>query len=405
MKAPAVQLDERRLTLHVRLDVVNSAATAWTSEAGYAVGSQIYDPETDALVVEGRREPLKKPLAPGESVEVDLDVELPTAPGRYRIFISPMQEDVGWLHEQGAPFLVVDTEVAAGRARLICAEMTRRSALRRRRFVRSVGRAFEYPLTLIWRNRSLIRSMVQRDIHGRYRGSFVGLFWTVLNPLLLMATYFFVFGIVLRARFQNDPSRSGFVLYFLAGMLPWLAFSEAAGRAPFVLLEYRNLVKKLVFPLEILPVNLGVAGLVTELFALGIFLIGLFGARGSVPATALWLPVLLVPQLLFTLGLCWILAALGAYVRDLGQVIGFLLTLWFFITPICYPAESMPAWALSALSANPIFMLVSGYRQIFLDARAPAFGPLWKFWAIAAALFIFGHAWFYKLKRGFADVI
>ena len=113
--------------------------------------------------------------------------------------------------------------------------------------------------------------MVRRDILGRYRGSFGGAFWTVLNPLLLMLTYFFVFGVVLRTRFGNDPSRAGFALYFLAGMLPWLAFSEAAGRAPTVMLEHRNFVKKLVFAVETLPVNLVVSGLVSEFFALVLF--------------------------------------------------------------------------------------------------------------------------------------
>src|SRR2546423_14356594 len=110
-----------------------------------------------------------------------------------------------------------------------------------------------------------MRSMVRRDILGRYRGSLGGVFWTILNPLLLMVTYFFVFGMVLKAKFGNDPSRSGFALYFLAGMLPWLAFSEAVGRAPFVLLEHRTFIKKLLFPVGTLPVNMVLAGLVSEL--------------------------------------------------------------------------------------------------------------------------------------------
>ena len=114
--------------------------------------------------------------------------------------------------------------------------------------------------------------MVRRDILGRYRGSFGGAFWTVINPLLLMLTYFFVFGVVLQSRFGRTASRTGFALYFLAGMLPWLAFSEAAGRAPSVMLEHRNFVKKLVFAVETLPVNLVVSGLVTELFAVAALL-------------------------------------------------------------------------------------------------------------------------------------
>ena len=126
--------------------------------------------------------------------------------------------------------------------------------------------------------------MARRDILARYRGSFGDVFWTVLNPLLLMATYFFVFGIVLR---RPDQSRSAFALYFLAGMLPWLAFSEPVGRASYVILEYRNFVKKLVFPLETLPVNLVIAGAVTQVFAMAIFLVGLLAARGSIPLTVL----------------------------------------------------------------------------------------------------------------------
>jgi lipopolysaccharide transport system permease protein len=180
-----------------------------------------------------------------------------------------------------------------------------------------------------------------------------------------MVTYFFVFGIVLRTRFAHDPSRSGFVLYFLAGMVPWLAFSEAAG-------------------------------LVTEVFALGIFAIGLLLARGGVPLSVLWLPVLVIPQLLFTL---------GVYVRDLGQVNGFLLTLWFFLIPICYPVESLPAGAMPVLSKNPLFVLVTAYRAIFLERHPPAFHSMWKLWLGSALLCLVGHAWFYKLKKNFADVI
>lgn len=385
--------------------IENFSAETWRPEDGYAAGCQVFDPETDTLVVEGARTPLPRALAPGEAIEVDVQVELPPEPGRYRVFASSMREGVCWHYAEGRPFLLIDAEVAGGRACVIRSARTTLSALRLRNAIRSVRRAFSYPPALLWRNRGLIRSMVRRDILGRYRGSFGGVFWTVLNPLLLMATYFFVFGIVLRARFQGDPSRAGFVLYFLCGMLPWLAFSEAAGRAPFVILEYRNFVKKLVFPLETLPVNLVAAGLITQAFALAVFIAGLLIARGGVPATVLWLPALLVPQLLFTAGICWFLAALGVYVRDLGQINGFLLTLWFFLTPICYPTESLPPEALSILSKNPMFVLVSGYRDIFLEASPPAFGPLWKFWLLSAVLFLAGHAWFYKLKKNFADVI
>lgn len=384
----------------VRLRVENASAEVWTPRDGYAVSYQVFDTESETLVIDGPRTPLPGELHPGEAIEIDVPVEFPPEPGRYRAFVSGMREHAFWFYERGMPFVVV--EFAGG---AMSSQVTTMRALRRRNLWRAAGRAFSYPVLSMWRNRSLIRSMVRRDIVGRYRGSFGGAFWTILNPLLLMATYFFVFGIVLRARLGNDPSRTGFVLYFLCGMLPWLAFSEAAGRAPFVILEHRNFVKKLVFPLETLPVNLGAAGLVIEAFALLIFVTLLCAVRGSVPAAALWLPALVIPQLLFTLGVVWFLAALGAYMRDLGQINGFLLTLWFFLTPICYPAESLPREALAVLSKNPMFVLVQGYRDLFLEARPPAWGPLWKLWVVSLAFFVAGHAWFYKLRKNFADVI
>jgi lipopolysaccharide transport system permease protein len=284
-------------------------------------------------------------------------------------------------------------------------ETTTLRSLRMRQLPRALRKALLLPVRSLTANRRLIWSMVRRDILARYRGSFGDVFWTVLNPLLLMLTYYFVFGVVLEARFGADPSRSGFVLYFLAGLLPWLAFSEAIGRAPSVVPEHRNFVKKLVFPVEILPVNLVVAGLVTQVFALGIFLLFLIGARGGVPWTAVWLPVLLVPQLLFTVGLAWLLAAIGVFIRDLGQVIGFLLTLWFFLTPICYPESALPAAAAEILTKNPIYVLVRGYRAVFLESRPPDLGGLLTLLVLAAVLFIAGHACFYKLRRSFADVI
>src|SRR5205085_9128048 len=160
---------------------------------------------------------------------------------------------------------------------------------------RSIPKAVVLPVKSVWRNRKLMGSMVRRDIMARSQGSFGGTVWTFLNPLLLMATYFFVFGVVLGTKFGADTSRTGYVLYFLTGMLPWLAFSEAVGRSPYVILEYRTFVKKIVFPLETLPINLVIAGVVTEAFGLAIFLSGWLASHGSVPNSVLWLPLLLIP--------------------------------------------------------------------------------------------------------------
>jgi len=392
------------LSVTACFDLRNVSPVAWRREEGFGVGYHIFDPATDTLVVDGPRTAPANEIAPGETERFQIAFELPSEPGRYRVFVSGMQEHSHWFYERGAEFLLVDAMVEAGRAAIVRFRAATIGSVRRERLLRSARRAFSLPFSSIVRNRSLIRTMVRRDVLGRYRGSFGGAFWTVLNPLILMLTYFFVFGVVLRTRFPNDPTRSGFVLYFLAGMLPWLAVSEAAGRAPTVLLEHRNFVKKLVFPVETLPINLVAAGLVSEMFGVALFLLAFYFARGYVPVSIVWLPMLLVPQILLTAGICWFLAGLGVFARDLAQINGFLLTLWFFLTPICYPETSLPASTLRALSKNPMFVLVSGYRDL-LEGRAPDPGSYWKLCVVAAAVFILGHAWFYKLRRSFADVI
>ena len=402
MENAQVEAGGRSLT--ARFEMRNVSPAAWRLAEGFAAGYQIFDPETGTLVVEGRRTAPQTDIQPGEGQRFQVQLELPPEPGHYRIFLSGMQEDSHWFYERGAEFLLVDAVVSAGRATVERFRVATIASVRRERFARSVRRAFTLPFQTIVRNRSLIRTMVRRDVLGRYRGSFGGAFWTLLNPLILMLTYFFVFGVVLRTRFPNDPSRSGFVLYFLAGMLPWLAVSEAVGRAPTVMVEHRNFVKKLVFPVETLPINLVAAGLVSEIFGVALFLLASYLSRGYIPASIVWLPVLLVPQILMTAGICWFLAALGVFVRDLAQINGFLLTLWFFLTPICYPETSLPAPALRMLSKNPMFVLVRGYRAM-LEGREPAFGSYWKLCVLAVAIFILGHAWFYKLRKTFADII
>ena len=404
--APRARLGASR-TLRVDFEIRNQTAEAWRQASGFAIGYHLFDADTGTLIVDGPRvHPVD--LKPGESAPVSLEIAMPPEDGRYQVLISPLREDVCWYYERGWPFVLVEIESKNGQAVLGRTAVTTRSTLRRAQGLRSMGRALIYPVLTVWRNRGLIRVMVRREILGRYRGSFGGSFWTVFNPLLLILTYFFVFRLVLRSTFPADPSPAGFVLYYIAGLLPWLAFSEATGRAPTVVIDHRNFVKKLVFAVETLPFNLVVAGLVNEFFAMLLYCLFLLLVRHSIPPTVFWLPLLVVPQILFSAGVAWFLAALGAFFRDLGQMISFVMTVWFFITPICYAEDAwkgLPQFAQSLLSKNPMYILVRGYRAIFLEHAAPAFGPLWKFWILAVVIFIVGHAWFYKLRKSFADMI
>jgi lipopolysaccharide transport system permease protein len=384
---------------HLELLVRNQSQETWRAGDGFAVGYHLFDADTGTLIVDGARVHPAKDIAPGEAMPVALDFDLPPENGSYQVLVSPMREQVCWYYERGWPFVLVE-----GR-KLDRVRVATLGKLRRERAVRAAGRALVYPFRTIWRNRGLIRVMARRDILGRYRGSFGGSLWTVLSPLLLMLTYLFVFGVVLRSRFPGDPSPAGFALYYLAGMLPWLAFSEAAGRAPVVMLEHRNFVKKLVFAVETLPVNPVASGLIAEFIAVALFCVLLLVTRHSIPLSVLWLPVLLVPQVLFTAGVSWFLAALGVFVRDLGQIMGFLMTIWFFLTPICYPEDSLPDSVAPLLRKNPLYVLVRGYRAIFLEHQPPPFGSLWKFWVLSLVVFVLGHAWFYKLRKSFADLL
>lgn len=400
-----LQAEVEDRTLKVRARVANRSQQDWAADAGDALGWQVYDRDQETLLIEGEPALFPAPTAPREEAALEWTIPLPPEDGRYAVFVSPQRKDAGWFFEDGSPFGLIEADVRDGVATLTRQSVASLSSLNRRRWFRSMGRALTFPWRSLVRHRSLIRSMVRRDVAGRYAGSYAGAFWTIIHPLMMMLTYWFVFGLVLRTRFGDDGRPSNFVLYFLAGMLPWLAFSEAAGRAPTVVLEHANFVKKLVFPLEILPANLVISGLFSQLFGLLIFFGGMLAFGRDPSWTALWIPVLLIPQVLFTMGLSWFLAALGVLFRDLGQFAGFLLTVWFFITPICYPEASMPQNMLWLLEKNPLYILVQAYRAVLLEGRAPALEPLAMLTAVSLAVFVLGHAWFYKLKKQFADLL
>jgi len=383
----------------------NGTRETWSSAAGWALGWQLYDPDGDHFLAEGEWRPLAADVAPGATLEIDWDAELPPETGPCRVYAGAVHPERGWAYAQGAPFLCVDARLAPDSAEVVRVRSATLRRLRWSRRLRAVGGAAAAPFATMVRHRALITSLVRRDLAARYRGSFADLFWTVLNPLLLMAAYYFVFGLVLRARFAADPSPSGFVLYFLAGMLPWLAFNEAAARSPNLFLEQRNLVKKIRFPIETLPPHAVTGGLVTQAFATLIFLGFLVWARGAVPLSSLWVLALLPAQFLLTLGFSFALSTLGVFVRDLVQIIGFLLNLWFFLTPICYPEASLPAGAWVFLKWNPLLHLVRGYRAALLEHRAPPADVLLALYVCGFAALLAGYFLFHRLRRSFADVL
>ena len=384
--------------------LVNRSDEIWTPEK-HRIAWQFFDPDTNRFIMEGKWLPVAKAAAPGEAIPAEIFAPFDPIPAGYRVYVSLLHADRGWAYTQGHDFLLIEADMTEAGPAVRASGITTLRSIRFESLRKALPLVFLLPVRSLIANRTLIRSMVRRDILARYRGSFGDVLWTVLNPLLLILTYFFVFGIVLRTRFGSDASGAGFVLYFLCGMLPWLAFSEPAGRAPWVILEHRNFVKKLIFPLEILPVVQVVSGLVTECFTLAIFVLGLLLVRGRIPLTAVAVPLIVVPQVLFTLGVCWFLAALAVYFRDLAQINSFVLTAWFFITPICYPVASLPKSGLFLLRKNPLFAMVECYRAALLENRWPSAPMLLRLFIAGIVVFLLGHVWFHKLRKGFADVI
>jgi lipopolysaccharide transport system permease protein len=257
-----------------------------------------------------------------------------------------------------------------------------------------------------WINRGLLRALVKREILGRYRGSFMGLFWSLFHPVLMLIIYTFVFSVVFKARWgTSGGGQSEFALVLFAGLIVFNLFSECVNRAPSLILSNVNYVKKVVFPLEILPwVSLGSAGF-HALISLAVWFIA-YGLLFGIPHwTVVLVPFVVLPLLLFTLGLMWCLASLGVYLRDVSQVIGVVTMILMFMSPIFYPIEALPAQFRDILQLNPLAPIIEQFRDVLYWGRIPNLRVYAVCLIAGGAVTLFGFAWFQKTRKGFADVL
>jgi len=260
----------------------------------------------------------------------------------------------------------------------------------------------------MWLHRDLIRQLTRRQIAGRYRGSYLGLLWSLLHPLLMLVVYTFVFGVIFHARWNTpevSESRIGFALALFCGLIVYNVFAEVVGRSPGLILANPNYVKKVVFPLEILPVALLGEALFHGLMSLVILLAGVLLFLGRLTWHAAWLPVLALPLVCVTLGLGCFLAALGVFVRDVRNSIGVILTVLFFLTPIFYPVSAVPERVRIVLLINPLAVIVEGVRRVVLFDQLPDWPWLAFAMGISLVCLCFGFSLFQSLKRTFADVM
>ena len=251
----------------------------------------------------------------------------------------------------------------------------------------------------------LIFSFAKRDLLGRYKGSALGIAWAVLTPVVMIAIFTFIFAGIFGARFGAGDSHWDYALYLFCGLLPWSMFQETVQQSSNTIVTNANLVKRVVFPLETLPAAQAFAALGNQLFATIALLIATVVIRHNLQLTALWLPVLLIPQLLLALGAAWLIASLGVFLRDIAQGITLLLMAWMYLTPIIYPESIVPERFRWFIGINPFTSLVRSYRRVFLDGLAPDWRGLLYFSVVALLIFVFGYWWFARTRKNFADVI
>lgn len=251
----------------------------------------------------------------------------------------------------------------------------------------------------------MFRTLVARDIQGKYRGTALGLSWVVIHPLLMLAVYAFVFGGIFNVRWRGQGNIVDFVQMLYCGLVVYGVFSDTISRAPGAVLANPNYVKKIVFPLELLPLSHLATSTVHALISIGLLCLFLIVQKHHLAATALLIPVVLTPLLIFTAGVAWLLAAVGVFLRDINQVIGVAMSVLLFLSPIFYPVSSVPSMARPLIYLNPLTYPIEALRQVLILGTPPNWLH-WVAYAGAATIVALAGMWlFQRFRPAFADVV
>ena len=258
----------------------------------------------------------------------------------------------------------------------------------------------------LWRHRELIHVLAKREVLNRYRGSAMGLLWSFINPVSMLAVYTFVFSEVFNSRWNaGSESKTEFALLLFAGLMVFNLFVECITRAPSLIVSNVNYVKKVVFPLEILPFIVLLSALFNGVISLGVWLLAFLVLFGVHHFTVLYLPLIVLPFMMFIMGLSWILASLGVYLRDVGQLIGILTTVLMFMSPIFYPTNALPDIYRDLIYLNPLSAVIEQTRAVLYFGQTPDFNLLAIHWLTSVIIMWLGFVWFQKTRKGFADVL
>lgn len=260
----------------------------------------------------------------------------------------------------------------------------------------------------LWHNRRLIVQMTKREVVGRYKGSAMGLAWSFFNPIFMLVVYTIVFSEIFKSRWGGiggDESKTQFAVVLFVGLIVLSLFSEVLNRAPGLILSNTNYVKKVVFPIEILPVIAMGAALFHSLISLGVLAAAFLLFNGYLHWTVIFTPLVLLPLVILTLGLAWMLASLGVFLRDVGQTIGIITTVLMFISPVFYPVTAVPEKLRPFIMANPLTFIIEQARGVLIWGHMPNWLGLGIYTLAATVLAWAGYAWFQKTRKGFADVL
>jgi lipopolysaccharide transport system permease protein len=258
----------------------------------------------------------------------------------------------------------------------------------------------------IIRNRELIWHLVKRDFIGRYKGSMLGIVWSMFNPLLMLAIYTIVFSVAFKAKWgRGEESKVTFAIVLFSGMVVHSFFAECLNRSPSLITSQPNFVKKVIFPLEILPWMALISAFLHFLVSFGVLMLFCLLAGMHVYLGVLIIPIALIPLVLIILGISWIFASLGVYLRDLSQIMGIVTTVALFMAPIFYPVEALPPAYGKLLVWNPITLPVIQLRNLMLWNKPFQWGAWGVSFLIGLSICQFGYWWFQKSRRGFADVL
>lgn len=249
--------------------------------------------------------------------------------------------------------------------------------------------------------------MAWREVVGRYKGSVFGLLWSFINPVLMLAVYTFVFSVVFKAKWGigGEESKTSFALVLFVGLIVHGLLAEVLNRAPGLILGNANYVKKVVFPLEVLTVISLAAASFHSMVSLMVLLIVSVAVNGVLPWTTVLIPFVLFPLVMLILGLSWILASLGAYIRDIGQTIGIITTVMLFMAPVFFPLSAMPEKYHPIILANPLTFIIEQAREVLIFGRLPNWSGLGVYLLVASGIAWLGYIWFQKTRKGFADVL